>query len=60
MNEQTLLEHKQLNLENNVCFNDILDRNITLTELKSIRKEMKCKKSPGPDPILNEMIKYGS
>ena len=41
-------------------FKDVLDSNITLTELKSIQKEMKCKKSPGPDQILNEMIKYGS
>ena len=29
INEQTVLEHKQLNLENNVCFNDLLDSNIT-------------------------------
>ena len=48
-------QYKELLIEN-----EITDKPFTVKEIKSCISKMKLAKSPGPDLILNEIIKYSS
>ena len=51
-------QHENINYQDkNVYNNDILDKEITLSEIHTIGKKLKSGKSPGCDGVLNEFLK---
>ena len=52
------LEEKLNDIEKNIEFNEKTDAPITCSEIKKVIYNLKKGKSPGPDNIINEIIKY--